>query len=482
MQGNLDDFMSRIYGSKATQMVGGAKLEICDYPEYIKNKDFVKFMMSFYLVKRITHTPSSAVYIIPPSDELDKMIIDYHKQLKDKNIALDTDEAYKYAATENLPYKRCVFTVFGDGDSERYRLDANYKKFETLKRTNLANEVLYFKYEADDKIKICQKPGDTTGEVVNLIAKCKNGIYVFQGTIPEAKEKFVTNTSRKISKKNDGALTGGSDSKYQLKKTMLKDLMEGNEHGAERFVASMALMAYEMKDDDDMREIEEAFSGDLVHSAFKIVFNNKINNIPPIEYEESDIKTMTKKMINKYKPSGKKLSDISKLTKGLKNEYRKIVAMNLEPSESTKRYKIFLKDLYKNLGINMLKADIATAMFRNGYDGDLEPIFNLVEKIDSEESLSSMEKISKLEFSNKDNTTWKTSRFNYIINKNILSAPIIGQNAKTYFPIITSYHQRKRIFNAEVDKDADKDADAKKKISDKIIDDDEEVDIADYIY
>ena len=96
MQGNLDEFMSKIYGSGATQMVGGNnKIETCDYPEYVRNEDFVKFMMSFYLVKRVTHTPSSAVYIVPPKEELDKMVTDYHKQLKSKGIALDTAEAYR---------------------------------------------------------------------------------------------------------------------------------------------------------------------------------------------------------------------------------------------------------------------------------------------------------------------------------------------------------------------------------------------------
>lgn len=493
-QFDLTEISSNLYGPTATGMMGGSKMnynmfggailnasrrsgkikgggyETVAYPEYIKYKDFHDFMMSFYLIRKISHTPSAGVYIIPPRKELDNLISDFHKKLAKEKIDIGSEDAFKYAATNNLPYKRYIFTVFG-GDNAHYKLDKEpaYKNFETVKRINLASEVMYFKYVSDEEIKICNTSECTKGTTAKLVAKCNNGIYVFQGNIPDAVEtktknsaKFIGAKRRKPKKKtvrkleddefgfgfedevHDEAMAGGAiDNEFNdLKKQLLFNNVK-NEEQAMDFISSMALADYEVNGDESIKKYAKFISGDPIHSAFRIAFNKDCNVIPDAAYDAEDLNEMCNRLVQEYKPSNKEF-DRSKYSNMFKSVYKSITKQNLDPIRSTKAYKQAIISKFSKIGIDMLKADVATSLFRSGQS--ISTAYKYADLIDNEVETGDSN-ISHLEYSGTDGSVSHTSKFNYVINKALLSAPLIGLNARTYVPILKSAPKFKSVFN-----------------------------------
>lgn len=494
-QFDLTEISSNLYGPTATGMMGGSKMnynifggailnasrrsrkikgggyETVAYPEYIKYKDFHDFMMSFYLIRKISHTPSAGVYIIPPRKELDNLIADFHKKLNKEKIDIGSEDAFKYAATNNLPYKRYIFTVFG-GDNAHYKLDKEpaYKNFETVKRINLASEVMYFKYVSDEEIKICNTSECTKGTTAKLIAKCNNGIYVFQGSIPDAVEtktknsaKFIgakrkkpkKKTVRKLEdddefefgfdeEKHDGTMSGGAldNENNELKKQLLFNNVK-NEEQAMDFVSSMALADYEVNGDESIKKYAKFISGDPIHSAFRIAFNKNCDVVPDEAYNADDLNEMCNRLVQEYKPSNKEF-DRSKYSNMFKSVYKNITKQNLDPIQSTKAYKQAIISKFSKIGIDMLKADVATSLFRSGQS--ITSAYKYADLIDSEVETGDSN-TSHLEYSGTDGSVSHTSKFNYIINRALLTAPLIGLNARTYVPILKSAPKFKSVFN-----------------------------------
>ena len=96
--------------------------------------------------------------------------------------------------------------------------------------------------------------------------------------------------------------------------------------------------------------------------------------------------------------------------------------------------------MYRNIGVNVLKADIATALSRSGYS--LEDSYRLANNIEEDSDVESFTDISKVEYIG-DKICY-TSKYNSIINKALLAAPLISLNAKTYSPSITTNARRRK--------------------------------------
>lgn len=484
---DLNEVENNIYGPKAVGMLGGSIIDVFEnnakkrrmkgsagngfetvaYVEYVKNQDFLTFMNSFYLIRKVTHTPSAGVYIIPNKKDLDDMVKKFHKELNENNIQIGSDEAVKYAAVKELPYKRCIFTVFG-GDNEHYKLDKEmpYKNFGVVKRVNLYSEVMYFKYLSETEIMVCNSEDCKKGTTVKLIAKCGNGIYVFQGSIPEAKETKTKNSITVINKKSKGkkkskkSMRGGdlvdSDdefednlmgglkkktgckSKNSIKKKKIKMLLNNvrDENSACDFIANMALAEYETNGEEAFEKYSKMLSGDLLHSAFRIVFNDELENIPETNYSSEDQNIIMSELLKRYNITNK-VFDQQKYSSMFKNIYKKIAQLNLDPKQSTIEYKKIINNKFNKVGLNILKADIATSMYRNGQP--LQLAIKYGDSIDGNSETEFIEsEISKLEYDSNSDKTYQTSRYNYVINKAITSIPLIGLNAQTYSPLITN--------------------------------------------
>ena len=464
----LTEVMSALYGPYATQMMGGnatrrgeqlhgAKnavkaglkngaqikggsesktksdngYEECAYPEYITHPDFQRYIHEFYLVKRICHSYSASLYVIPPKDKLDEMIKEFKDTLKKEKIEEGTAEAFQYSAIHDLPYKRCIFSVFADSDAAHYKLDnsAPYKEFGTVKRTNLLSEQFFFKYKSDKEVLICpDEKTDKGATTVKLIAKCLNGIYVFQGDIPGAKLTYEKKFKTK-------AFIGGS-LKYNslVKFNHLKSyLTKFGENGAERFIAASV-----KANPNNMRLYTKLFSGDLLHSAFRICFNSGISE-DVSEPTATEARNITKQLIKKYKPNDKPI-DAVKSMRIVQKLYAVNVAKSLNPKEASKEYVNSLKHLYEKCGKDMLYADVAVNLYRSHDYSDLQDIYNLVENVESVDNdlYGDVSDVVHLEFSDTSTKAYKTSKLCNYINQALSIAPLVGINAKSYYPQLQS--------------------------------------------
>jgi hypothetical protein len=427
--GNLGNAIAGLVGGKSAETV-----EEVAYPEYVKNEDWCLFVKEFYLVKKITVTKSGSIYIIPPHKQLVKMIADFKKELEEADLKPDTKEAIDYASDlqKDFPFRRCIFKFFGDSTVEHYRIQStDMVEFDYVKRTNELNEQYLFKYVDGKTIRITNDLDSSNDSekgttLCTAIAKCLNNVWIFQGELPEPKAKY-----------NSNSLTGGA-----LDKAKIDYFMQSMEEDptAESFVSSMAIAA--MEADKDLKPYEDDFSGNLIHSGFKICFDPRINTIPSEQYAKEDIRTMTQQLSKKLKSD--QTFDVKLYVDQLEKIYKNTLLKNLKPVESTKSYVAGLKKFYKNKDA-LLKADIATALYQNldqTTKDDISKIFDLVQEM---ENPSFNANVSRNEYEESSDKSYATSRLNYEIHDAIQNSPLIGLNAKTYTPSLRKYNFARRV-------------------------------------
>lgn len=458
----MDVAMASIYGAGATQTLGGgackkkrkvkggapSKVEDVGMIEYAEHPEFRRFVSAFYLSTKINLGYSSAVYLVPSEKTLDKMIADFKALLKEKDLVDKTLEAKRFCISQPLPYKRYIFTTYPVGSTDTYSLDAinPMKNFGVAKRVNSLQEVYWFKYVDDTTIEIHNQPPTAKSEhtTVKLIIRAELGTFVFQGELPEAKEYF----NKPIVKK----LSGGNKPQ-----TMFEYINNGvtSQEGALNYIASVACSTPKNK-----ALCQKAIGGDLINSAFRVAFacnrnamtGGRIGDEEDDEnkYTEEDIESMGTDLI-KGQEFTTKTYDKATYAKNFKNIYMNVAMKNLSPSESSRLYKAQLINMYNNLGTDVLKADIATALHRNGYS--LENAYSLADSVDND-SDNEFTDVSKLEFI-KDKVCY-TSQYNSIINKALLSAPLISVNSKTYAPSIMLDARKKKVTKRKTTKKSTK--------------------------
>ena len=447
----MEQIMSNLYGPTATQMMGGGKktkggvenYETVGYPEYCQDEECKMFMESFYLIKYFSNAYKDNVFVIPPKEKLKKMINDFLKELEKNNIQPRSKEAFKFAVTNDLPYKKYIFSRRVN-KNDNYSLHETYKNFGVVTRMNKASEIYYFKYLNDTEIEICTTKECTKGKKAKLLCVCENGVLIFKGDLPENPEILTEEKAVEVKTNN---LKGGSESDVndilnQKIEYFLKSVT--NEDEANNFVASFALSEYEKNPNDAIKKYSKLLSGNPIHTAFRIVFDNKIDFVPTAKYKNKDKHKILKMLIEEYEPINKNF-DVYKYKTMFKDNYKNIAFENLTPLESSSRYKKMLINKYNKIGIDLLKADIATAMYKNGEN--IETIFRLTNALEGENVEE--EDISRFEYSNSNDKSYKTSKYNYLINKAILSAPLIGITSKQYIPILKSEIKYKSVFKKE---------------------------------
>ena len=221
----------------------------------------------------------------------------------------------------------------------------------------------------------------------------------------------------------DKPMTGGDAVKLtkniQKEKMMLMKNNVNSEETAMNFIANMALADYEINGEKGISKYSKLMSGDLLHSAFKIVFNECCDVAFDSEYSKDDQEEIMRQLMKKYKITNKSF-DREKYTNVFKNIYKKVARLNLSPKESSKQYKSMIRSKFSNLGIDMLKADIATSMFRNGQS--IETAIKFANSIEDGEHVME-DSLSKMEYNSDSDKSYQTSRYNYIINKAITSIP-----------------------------------------------------------
>lgn len=436
--------------SKNLTLSGGDKSTIEDVgrPEYIKNESFKKFMESFYLIRYVCNTKGSSVYIIPPASKIDKMVQEFNKLLESENIQPGTSEAVYFAFNNKkyIQHLRCIFTIHADS-GENYRLDDNkfnmlslcyghkkaksikmknihnYRNFKAVKRTNIAGEQYKFLYKDEKSIivsnDINSDEANKSATTVKLIARCDNGIFIFQGDIPEPKSKY------------ERSLTGGNkqNRKNLTKEEYFKKCLEADRTG-KYFVLSMVKAAKDSK--VNLKNYYDDFSSNFVHSAFKMCFDNNITIVPNKNYTKQSLIPILNDLCKNMKLINKNINT-GKFTEIINNKYLEAINGCDNPLLSTKRFMKSLKDIYRD-NILEFNADLSTALY-NQKSEDLNHIFDCVKEVNNFES-SELSNIGKLEYNILDHTNYTSSLLNKLIKEALADSPFIGTVSKTYYPMI----------------------------------------------
>lgn len=374
---SLDEVMDNIYGAGATQLMGGAKaaakttkkdkFEYVAFPEYVTNSDFQLFVQSFYLMKRIVNSYPSTIYLIPPKEDIEKMIKDFKAELEKKKIDYKSNEAAKYAAINSLPYKSCIFNVYGDADKNEYKIMADengIKEFKQVKRTNLRSEQYFFKYKSKNEIYICNSESDKGSVVAKLLAVTEVGVLVFQGKLPKA-TKFI---------EHKFIIDGGAKEDYTLTKFKKLKTYVGNRPNdkmLQKFIAEI-YSGNVTKDHKLCKEFCNLACGDLMHFCFKICYNNKIQPFF-VDCDTKEVNKIMKDIVKGYCP-GKSSFTRAKIRDSLNKTYAKSLVGGLSPLDSTINYLSDLKNIYKNN--EKIYSDIALSLYKTGQYDDIEDIYD----------------------------------------------------------------------------------------------------------
>lgn len=398
-------------GSKAKDIV------IYASPEYVESSsDLRLFMDKFFLYYRFSRSPNSAIYIIPPSAELSKMINKRSKDKPEGSMELQKD----VRSNKNIGLEKYLFVTFGDNSkSDKYRIDPNLNSkeaypnspFETIRRTNLNGDVFYISYKDDKSVVIHTKPDNVNSkdsETLNFVARFNNGGYIFQGSIPDHSEEHIGPKQIKKSKLykfafdemefgdipiNDynarsAAITGGA-SNNSLKAFELYDRLYNYDHdvAAEHFLRCAA-----KKDKLPKNIINNA---DFLYSAIYYALSKpNAVNANDINKEISSKEFM--KLYKDFKPMRTTISECNKkkmaVTSDINNAYHNYVIgkyNNIRNNQfSTNAFIKHFKNWYRKTNDwNIPIADIMTGYIRNNDKPDIqhvgEELYNAINDTDN---------------------------------------------------------------------------------------------------
>ena len=177
-------------------------------PEYMTHTDLNTFIDKFFMNYRVSRSPNSAIYLVPPTKELHDMI---NKRGNYPEGSVEMQNAVR--SNNKLEYDRYLFVTFGNNSkSDTYRIDPELtspsaypnSSFGTIRRTNLRGEVFYFTCGSNMKVKIHTTPKNVNdGTEIKFVGRFNNGGYVFQGALPgESIEKIAPKKENKKKHRN----------------------------------------------------------------------------------------------------------------------------------------------------------------------------------------------------------------------------------------------------------------------------------------
>ena len=478
----LSQVMKDLYGSEATQCIRGGKKDKSSFikddvlegslpiAEYLDNSDIQLFIHTFYLNKCFMEHRVNIV-VIPPHDILTKMVSEMLKILKNNKIEPNTTAACKYIATQPLEYKRYLFTAKADSSDEHFYLQSKqyYKPFDYIKRTNWLNEQYYFKYKSPTELIVSSQLDNNEGTTIKVIERCSGKLFIFQGPLPKPIEHYKATNMK-----------GGYINLSLTKFNKLKDMIDKDgEDCCSKFISM-----YYKSNKNKSKVFNKMFGGDLLHTAFRICFNDNITE-PPQSVTTTESNELIGKLVDQYTPNTKEL-DVNKFENALHKVYAKSMSTDsTSVKELSRNYINDLVQIYKNVGKDMLCADLATNMYRSDAYKDLSEIYSVANQVNTinekndnlkggninDDDLSNT---SIIEFSNNSDNYYITSELNKCYNELLLSNPMYGLKSRSLYPLLKN-NKEDLIDNSNYDEADSKELD----LSDQIDEDNTIIEIED---
>lgn len=340
--------------------------------EYMTDSpDLHIFIDKFFMYYRVSRSPNSAIYVVPPTKVLAEMV---SKRGNYPEGSVEMQNAVR--SNDKLDYDRYLFVTFGNNSkSDAYRIDPELtsqsaypnSSFGTIRRTNVRGEVFYFTCDDNMKVRIHTTPKNASeGSEVKFIGRFNNGGYVFQGAIPpaavekigpkkETKKRHHNINKMKFGEMPSGrgsAMIGGAVNKSLSVLEKYDDMYNGDhELAAEHFLRCVAKAG----------KLSEKYrtNGDLVYSAIYYALDD------PAGIDEPNIGNETNAVdfVSSFKVTNRGDS-FRKKVDGVINQLNRIYKRDSKQNRLSNFVESY-KKIYSSNDIAKMTADITTGYLRN---------------------------------------------------------------------------------------------------------------------
>ena len=318
-------------------------------------QDYIDRLYLEYFAARAS---PNTIFILPSDSALQQMYSTIRSVTNGTGKGSVEEKRAIIENADKIGYKRYIFSKFGDNKREQlYKIGpkddpaSEYPnaEFKPIRRTNSANEVYYISYRTPTEINISLHADLKEPTMLKFLGRCGHGVYVFSGDLPTGSpETYIPTYNKK-----QHTVIGGSGGKTHYS-TQFKQFVNGFDDidqaahvfCLKRFAKDKAFASQFINADN----VYSMFAMALTDIANGTSFNDAISNISSSDAHNAEMEMQS--------VSCSRLTD--NISKRINGAINKLYAR--EDFDAVTH----LETLYKNADKNIIRADLMTALYRNG--------------------------------------------------------------------------------------------------------------------
>ena len=457
-------------GGKRTRG-GGPEPPIVNDPMHIKDNTLQEFINVFHLYYTLSNAHTNTILVIPSSKVLEELKDDYYSKMKAEGITdPSSKDASLFAAKhDGLAFKNYIFDVYGreseNNEGFEYKLPSGFPNPEvkvTIRRTNRANNVYYFKADGD-KVEVSANRKMTKPVELKIIGKCDRSGFVFKGDLPNP-EGGSSGKSNVVT----ASLTGGAKRAYNKELRNYFDRLLIKHHNnvqaaAEDFIPSVMLseVACTGNISKAASRIASHCSADIVHSAMSILFSADdeekdkegtpvVPEVPKESFSPADKDAACKAILDHYVPNSSSF-DMQKASNAIRGIYAKSTE-SMSAYDASRSLVSGMMSVYGRYPVSMFKADVATAILssRRINNDTMSHIYAVADSINDIVNRTNYTSQSRNPLFREQASTHRgiSSALTNTIYNALSFRPFIGINAKRGVPMFMRHNVTKSIMSA----------------------------------
>ena len=325
---------------------------------HFPNHDINEYIDRLYLEYYVARAAPNTIFIIPPDSVRQSMYATIRSVTNGTQKGSIEEKKAIIENAEKIGFKRYIFSKFGDNKRDQlYKIgphdDPNKEypnaKFEPIRRTNAANEVMYMSYRTSSDINVSLHADLKDPVVCKFLGRCGHGIYVFGGDLPPGSPETYIPT---YNKKSHTVVGGGT--RKQSYATRFKQFVNGFDS------IEQAAYAFCMKRFVNDKSFASQFiNADNVYSMFAMALTDIANGA---EFDGVLSNVTQEDAVNAEREM--EAISYSRLTDNISRRINSAISKlyNRDDFDVVEH----LTSLYKNGDKNIIRADLMTALYRSG--------------------------------------------------------------------------------------------------------------------
>ena len=326
---------------------------------HFPNSEVNEYVDRLYLEYYAVRAPPNTIFIIPPDSVRQTMYTTIRSVTNGTQKGSIEEKKAIIENAEKIGFKRYIFSKFGDNKRDQlYKIGPNDSadkeypnaKFDPIRRTNAANEVMYMSYRTPEEINISLHADLKEPVVCKFLGRCAHGIYVFMGDLPQGSpETYIPTYNKKTH-----TVIGGGSTKKQSYTTRFKAFINGFDS------IEQAAYAFCMKRFVNDKSFASQFiNADNVYSMFAMALTDIANGTD----FDAALSNVSQEAAHNAEREMESVS-YSRLTDNISRRINSAISKlyNRDDFDVVSH----LESLYKNSDKNIIRADLMTALYRSG--------------------------------------------------------------------------------------------------------------------